>query len=147
MQTAAPSCARLAVCAPRTRTVHVRLGLVALAGVLGLVSAACSTSSAGVSCSPGTTLTCSCAGSLTGQSTCDATGREGACQCGPGSGSSGGSSSGAGGGSGSSSGSTMDSGSSADADASVTSSEASAGDAAVVEEGDGEAPADATGGG
>ncbi len=80
--------------------VGVGLVLVALAPV------GCSTPAAGVSCSPGTTVACSCQGALTGQATCDSSGREGACLCAGGSGgSSGGSSDGGSGGSSGSSGS------------------------------------------
>jgi hypothetical protein len=72
---------------------------------------ACSNQPAGVSCSAGSTVVCSCNGALTGQAACDSTGHEGACVC-DGSGSSSGSasSSGAGSGSGSSSGSSSGAG-------------------------------------
>jgi hypothetical protein len=85
--------------------------LAGIASAALIAQAGCSTQAAGVTCSPGSTVACSCQGSLSGQATCDSSGHEGACNCtgtgsSSGSGSSGGSSSGSssGGSSGSSSG-------------------------------------------
>ena len=100
-----------------------------LAFALAFAQGGCGASDAGVSCSPGVTLKCSCGGSLTGQSTCDSTGREGACECGAGSGSSSG-------GSGSSSGATgSSSGGSGSGSSSGGAQEAGALDEAGVETG------------
>src|ERR1035441_3415561 len=51
-----------------------------LALSLAVVQGGCA-ADAGVSCSPGQTLRCSCNGSLTGQATCDSSGHESACDC------------------------------------------------------------------
>lgn len=70
---------------PTTRACLPPRWLRAAAGLTGaalLLVAGCSTQAAGVSCSPGTTVVCSCQGALTGQSTCDSSGNEGACECG-----------------------------------------------------------------
>jgi hypothetical protein len=79
-----------------------------LALSLAVVQGGCA-ADAGVSCSPGQMLRCSCNGSLTGQATCDSSGHESACDCSGGSDDSGGGSGSSGGGSGSSSGSSSSS--------------------------------------
>jgi hypothetical protein len=72
------------------RTVRLALGSLGAVLAIGLAVAqgGCGSGDAGVTCSPGQPLKCSCGGSLSGQATCDGSGHEGPCDCSGGSGSS-----------------------------------------------------------
>jgi hypothetical protein len=82
----------------RTTWVWSLAGVVAVAVAALVAQAGCSTQAAGVNCTPGSTVMCSCQGALTGQAQCDSSGHESACNCTGGGSSSGGGSGGSSGG-------------------------------------------------